>query len=247
MKKRSSWVFKLFLVICFTMAGAAVFVLAAEPGAFFANGPRNKKEMALTFDDGPGNYTAQVLAVLKKYNVKATFFMEGDQVEIRSKIAKMVLDDGHEIGSHSYSHPNFYFYKKDDYRQQLEKEIDKSEKLIQGVTGTRPYMLRMPYGYVRAWVKEVAKEKGYYLINWTFGCDWKKMSADQLVQAYTKNIGSGAIFLMHDGGKFRQPTVDALPKIIEEIQKRGYKIVPIAEMLGLKEDQISKIKSQNDR
>jgi peptidoglycan/xylan/chitin deacetylase (PgdA/CDA1 family) len=91
----------------------------------------------------------------------------------------------------------------------------------------------MPYGYVRAWVKEVAKEKGYVLVNWSFGCDWKKMNAEQLAQAYIKNIGPGAIFLMHDGGKGREPTVEALPKIIEEIQKRGYKIVPVGEMLGL--------------
>jgi len=210
-------------------------VFGAEPGSFFTNGPRNKKELALTFDDGPGNYTPKVLEVLKKYNVKATFFMEGDQVEFRQKIAKMVFDDGHEVYSHSYSHPNFYFYKKDDYRQQLSKEIDKAEKLIQGVTGKKPNVMRMPYGYVRGWVKEVAKEKGYVLVNWTFGCDWKKMTAEQLAAEYIKNIGSGAIFLMHDGGKGRQPTVDALAKIIEEIQKRGYKIVPVGEMLGLKD------------
>ena len=234
MKERSFGACRLFFAVCFALASAAAVVKAAEPGSFFANGPRNKKELAFTFDDGPGNYTAQVLTVLKKYNVKATFFMEGDQVEIRPKIAKMVFDDGHEVFSHSYSHPNFYFYKKDDYRQQLSKEIDKAEKLIIGVTGKKPYVLRMPYGYVRAWVKEVAKEKGYFLVNWTFGCDWKKMNSDQLAQAYIKNIGSGAIFLMHDGGKFRQPTVDALPKIIEEIQKRGFKIIPVAEMLELK-------------
>jgi len=211
----------------------AASAMAAEPGSFFANGPRDKKTMSLTFDDGPGNLTPRVLEVLKKYNVKATFFMEGDQVEFRGKIAKMVFDDGHEVGSHSYSHPNFYFYKKDDYRQQLSKELDKAGKLIEGVSGKRPDILRMPYGYVRGWVKEVAREKGYVLVNWTFGCDWKKMTAEELSQAYIKNIGPGAIFLMHDGGKGRQPTVDALPKIIEEIQKRGYKLVPVGELLGL--------------
>jgi peptidoglycan/xylan/chitin deacetylase (PgdA/CDA1 family) len=160
--------------------------------------------------------------------------MEGDQVEFRKKIAKMVFDAGHEVGGHSYSHPNFYFYKKDDYRQFLSSEIDKAGKLIEGATGKKPHIMRMPYGYSKKdWVKEVAKEKGYVLVNWTFGCDWKKMSGDELAKAYIKNIGSGAIFLMHDGGKGRGPTVEALPKIIEEIQKRGYKLVTIGEMLGL--------------
>ena len=189
------------LAALFAFAAAAA---AAEPGSFFTDGPRDKKEIALTFDDGPGNSTPKVLEVLKKYGVKATFFMEGDQVEFRKKAAKMVFDDGHEVGSHTYSHPNFYSYKKDDYRQQLSKELDKAGKLIEGVTGKRPNVLRMPYGYVKAWVKEVAKEKGYVLVNWTFGCDWKKMTAEQLAGEYIKHIGSGAIFLMHDGGRGRQ-------------------------------------------
>ena len=225
-------------LLYFTVVISTCFVAAvgaAEPGSFFASGPRDTNEVSLTFDDGPGNFTPKILEVLKKYGVKATFFMEGDQVEIRQKIAKMVVDDGHEVFGHSYSHPDFYHYKKDDYRQLLSQEIDKAGKIIEKITGIRPIAMRMPYGYVKKqWVKDVAKEKGYILINWTFGCDWKKMSGDELAAAYIKNIGPGAIFLMHDGGKGRAPTVEALPKIIEEIQKRGYKIVPAGEMLKLK-------------
>lgn len=209
-------------------------VSAADSAVFYSDGPKDKNEVALTFDDGPGLYTEKILDILKRYNIKATFFMEGSQVEFRQAIARKVLTAGHEIGSHLYSHPDFYHYKKPDAKDLFIREIDKSEKILEKVTGKRPKLMRMPNGYVRApWVKEIAKEKNYILVNWTFGCDWKKMTSKQLADIYIKNICPGCIFLMHDGGKNRQSTAEALPLLIEELQKKGYKIVTVSELLGL--------------
>jgi len=208
-------------------------VFAVEVGSFFGEGTHSRKAVSLTFDDGPGPYTERILEVLKRYGIKATFFMEASQVEIRPDKARHVMADGHEIGGHSYSHPDFYHYKKDDKGRFLAKEIDKSNAIFDKVLGKRPAIMRMPYGYVKPWVKQVAKEKGLILINWSFGCDWKKMTKEDLARAYISSIHSGAIFLMHDGGKNRQTTLDALPEIIDALKNRGYEILPAGELLGL--------------
>lgn len=228
-------------LICNIIILACLILLA--PGAFcksdsvfFCQGPTSEKKMALTFDDGPGPSTEKVLNILKEHNIKATFFMEGSQVEMRPDKARKVMEAGHEIGNHTYSHPNYYVYKNDDKEQKLSAELTKAGGLIERATGLRPKIVRMPHGYVREWVKKIAREQNYILINWTFGCDWKKMSGPDLAQCYIKNIHPGAIFLMHDGGKNRQSTVEALPVIIKEIESRGYKIVPAGELLGLKQN-----------
>ena len=209
----------------------------ANDGLFFGQGSAAKKEVALTFDDGPGAMTEEVLDVLKRYNVRATFFMEASQIDIRPAIAKKVLDAGQEIGTHTYSHPNFWVYKKDDKADVLRRELDKAEKSMEKVLKMKPELLRMPYGFVRPWVREVAKEKNYKIISWTFGCDWRKMTKDELVAQYLKHLTPGAIFLMHDGGGKHKKTAEALPEIIEAIQKKGYKIVTVSEMFGFEKPQ----------
>jgi chitin deacetylase len=217
------------LLLCTAVQG----LLADGTSNFYTHGPRDQKVLALTFDDGPGPWTERVLDVLKKYNVKATFFMEGDQVEFRGAIAKKVLEAGHEIGNHTYSHMNFYAYKKDDREKVLAREIQKSGEFIFKATGVKTILLRMPNGFSREWARNAAQKENYALVNWTFGCDWKKMPTEQLSAVYIKNIQPGAIFLMHDGGKNRERTVTALPVIIEEIQKQGYKIVPVGELIKM--------------
>lgn len=222
----------------FCVAGCLIAMIAAGGYAadlcpFFASGPKGSQAVALTFDDGPGPHTEAVLAVLAKYDVKATFFMEGSQVEARGPLAKKVIDAGHEVGSHLYSHPDFYHYKKPDAPQVMERELMKTEGLIEKAGGKKPYLLRMPHGYMKPWSREIAAAKGYTMVNWGFGCDWKKMSGPDLAAMYIKNIKPGAIFLMHDGGRNRQSTVEALPQVIEAIREKGLKVVTVGELLGL--------------
>jgi peptidoglycan/xylan/chitin deacetylase (PgdA/CDA1 family) len=223
------------------MAAVAAAVLcgsgyAAATGTFFTDGPKDKKVIALTFDDGPGPYTERILAILKNNNVRATFFMEGDVVEFRQKIAAEVKADGHEIGSHLYSHPNFYAYEKKhaDYREKLIQEADKTAQLIEKAIGERPRLLRIPNGFSKQWARDAAREKGYILVNWTFGCDWTKGSGADLAASYVKHLQPGAIYLMHDGGKNRSRTMEILTALIAEAKKQGYQIVTVSELLGLK-------------
>lgn len=211
----------------------AVSGSASDQCAFFAAGPKGAQAVSLSFDDGPGPHTEAILSVLANYQVKATFFMEGSQVEARGPLAKKVFDAGHEAGIHLYSHPDFYHYKKNDAPQVMERELVKTEQLVEKSSGKKPRLLRMPHGYMKPWSREIAGAHGYTMVNWTFGCDWKKMSGEELAAAYIKNIKPGAILLMHDGGKYRGTTVEALPRVIEEIRKKGLKIVTVGELLGV--------------
>ncbi len=226
---------------------AGMVLWAADPGCFFSHGPKDKNEIVLTFDDGPGPSTEKILDILKRYQVKATFFMEGSQVAARPQIARKVAEAGHEIGGHSYSHVNFYQSVNGDKEALLTKEIEKTAHLISNITGTPQHLMRMPHGYVRSWVKDVAKKENLVLVNWTFGCDWKKYAPDELARVYIENIKPGAVFLMHDGGGNRKSTVEALPAIIEEIQKRGYKLVTAGEMFGVPRQPASPMKMISDK
>lgn len=230
-------------------------IVKAEERIFYADGPKDKKAVALTFDDGPGVNTQKVIEILKKHNAKATFFMEGSCIETNPASAKLVQAGGYEIGSHLYSHPDFWNYpatpektrasgttdlsddkglrRKPDYRELWNQEADKSEKAFQKLLGFKPKLMRMPHGYVKPWVKEEAKKRGYILINWTCGYDWHKMTSEQMAAEYIKCIKPGAVFLMHDGGKNRQRTLEALEIVITELEKRGYKMVTVSELLSL--------------
>lgn len=204
---------------------------ALKPGDFVTDGPRSEKKVALSFDDGPGPFTPQVLEVLKKYEVHGTFFMNGDQVKMRPQFAKAVKEAGHEIGDHTYSHLNFYTYKATNPIDKLKAQMELSRKVIEETTGVTPVLCRMPYGCMRPWIREVARREGYVLVNWTFGCDWQKMTPEAKRAAYLKAIRPGAIFLMHDGGRNREGTVFALDGLIAELKKRGYEMVTVGELI----------------
>jgi peptidoglycan/xylan/chitin deacetylase (PgdA/CDA1 family) len=214
-------------VFCVQMAGAL------EPGTFVASGPHDKKVVAISFDDGPGGDTDKILALLRQHRARATFFMLGQDAATIPATAKMVAEQGHEVGSHLYSHPNFYAYKKPDFEDFFRREIDRSEKVFTNIFGKKPSLMRIPHGYVRSWVRTIAREHNYVLVNWTFGCDWEKMTQEQLADAYIKHITPGAIFLMHDGGKTRPRTVYALGKLLEALEAKGYSVVPVGEIIDM--------------
>jgi peptidoglycan/xylan/chitin deacetylase (PgdA/CDA1 family) len=221
------------LVVC-----SIVSVFAADAGSrrFYAQGPAAVKALALTFDDGPGPYTERILAVLKQYGITATFFMEGMQAEMRPALAQKVVAAGHEAGNHTYQHINWYAYAKDDKAAMLATELDRAAACIRKATGVEPRLARLPNGYSRTWAVQVAGQKNYTVVNWSFGCDWQKMTVEKTVEAYIHHLQPGAILLMHDGGGNRQRTLEALPRIIEAAQQQGYRIVPVSELLGLSKD-----------
>lgn len=201
---------------------------AYEVGKFYWRGETKEKVIALTFDDGPGPWTPQILDVLKKHNIRATFFMEGSQVERYPEIARQVVQAGHEIGNHTYAH---FDYHKVDPRiapARLEHEIKQTEASLWRVAQVKPVILRMPHGYYnKTWLLPLCKKLGYSLVHWSYGDDWHlKLSEDEMAKGYLAGARPGAVFLFHDGGRKREKTYQALQKVLAELQAQGFRFVP---------------------
>lgn len=190
------------------------------------------KLVTLTFDDGPSKiYTPQVLSVLKKYNVKATFFVCGEQVKYFPQVVKQIYEQGHEIANHSYSHPNL-FKNKNMRGLEMVAQIKKTNELIEKITKIKPVFFRAPYNYAGKETVKAVNDTGLMYVGWTFsGRDWQKPSAQTMVNIFNKDLIPGSIVLLHDGGGNRTNTVAALPAMIEAAQKKGYRFVTLGELL----------------
>lgn len=178
-----------------------------------------KGTVALTFDDGPSvKYTPEILAILQKYNVKATFFMVGRNAKAHPEIVKMVLADGEAIDSHSMTHPMLTKLNN----TQLHYEVAEPSKVIYDITGKKPACLRYPFNDSNARVRAVIRENGMVPVpmGWN-SFDYDRPGVDKIVSGVLKNAHSGQVFLFHDGFDKREETVAALPKIIEGIEKKG--------------------------
>lgn len=155
-----------------------------------------KRAVAITFDDGPAPpFTEQILSILRQYQVPATFFVCGKNVERFPETLRQILADGHLIGNHTYSHPYLVLLS----RAQMEEEIDRTQQAIQSVLGFRPTLFRPPYG-VRWWgLHAVLQQKGLQAVAWSaLGYDWINQAED-IVNATVKDLAPGSIILLHDG------------------------------------------------
>lgn len=192
-----------------------------------ANG---EKVIALTFDDGPWHKnTLQMLEVLKKNNVKATFFWLGQILQEYPEIAKAVVAEGHAIGNHTWSH---------SYRQMNKdksaKEIDDTAALIYKTTGVETLYFRPPGGILTNGVADYAKKKNYAIVKWSNDpMDYRPLPADKLVANVLRKAKSGDIVLMHDGGGNHSATLKAVPQIITKLKQLGYKFVTVPELLEM--------------
>lgn len=174
--------------------------------------------VAITFDDGPSRYTPQILAILKKYHVKATFFMVGEMAKRHPEIVKMVLADGHAIGNHTNSHP--FLTKLNDDR--LVQEIDMPQTIIFGIAGVKPVCLRYPYDAHNQHVNNTIRQQGLTPVGVDLDSrDYKRPGVDKMVASVVGSAKSGSVILFHDGCTKREQTVAALSRVIEGIQKKG--------------------------
>ena len=207
------------------------------------------KLVALTFDDGPDpKYTPQVLSVLERYHVPATFFVIGENgVAGRSLLQRMVAD-GDEIGNHSYTHPNM----AEESATGIKLELNATQRLIEAYTGRSTRLFRAPYfGDAEPTTAGelvpalVAQQQGYTVVGLHADPgDWMKRSAEDIANRSVDAIehpaaGSSAnVLLLHDGGGNRAETVKALPQIIERLEADGYRLVPSSTLAGLKRDDV---------
>ncbi|AEE96471.1 polysaccharide deacetylase family protein [Mahella australiensis] len=189
------------------------------------------KQAALTFDDGPdGRFTPQILDILKKYNVKATFFVIGRNAEKYPEVLKRTSDEGHVIGNHSWDHKDFTKLTDND----LYEEIHKTETLLDRQLGSHSPLIRMPYGAFNDNIVNTIAALGYYNIYWSVDTeDWSGISPPAIKKNIRSELRPSAILLMHSSGQSKaiSNTVKVLPEIIEMLQKDGYKLVTVPELL----------------
>ena len=206
---------------------------ARYPGLFIVHGPRTERKVALTFDDGPDLFiTPQVLTVLRRENVKATFFLVGLRVHDYPGIVRRIAAEGHAIGNHTWDHRELPKLGLDA----LKSEANRTDAEIYRSVGIHPALIRPPYGSVNGPVIETLAHMGYRVVDWNVdSSDWRGLGRLQVEQNVLSNVHNGSIILQHSGGASRKlnGTVEALPDIIRELRARGYQFVTVPELLHL--------------
>jgi peptidoglycan-N-acetylglucosamine deacetylase len=201
-----------------------------------------KKKIAITFDDGPDpRWTPKILDVLKEKNVPATFFVIGVDASQSPEILRREYAEGHEIGNHTYTHPNF----DDITKTQIRWELNLTQRLIESTLGVKSILFRPPFGidHQPEYAEEVAQlpvaqDMGYLIVGQKIDPhDWqqhdgKPIPAQEIVDATLRQADEGNIVLFHDGGGDRSQTVAALPQIIDALRQRGYQFVSVPDLIG---------------
>jgi peptidoglycan/xylan/chitin deacetylase (PgdA/CDA1 family) len=191
--------------------------------ALDTNGPRDRRVVALTFDDGPSEYTPAFLDVLRDKHADGTFFEIGQEMPGREETMRRILSEGDEIGNHTMHHAFFPGYS----------EIAGVSSLVEAYTHFKPCLFRPPGGGVDAAVISTAAGLGMRTITWDVDpSDWTNPGSGAV---YSRVVGAtqpGSIILMHDGGGDRSGTLAALPRIIDTLRGRGYRFATVSELLG---------------
>ncbi len=220
-------------------------------------------KIAITFDDGPDpEWTPKILDVLKDKGVKATFFLIGVEAEKNPGITKRIYAEGHEIGNHTFTHPDISNINK----RYFEVELNLTERFFEGKLGVKPVLFRPPYSIdqepdtadeVRP--LELAQDLGYITVGDKIDPnDWRdnpRRPANEIVEDVLKNlppcapgnVTCGNVLLLHDGGGDRSETLKALPEIIDGIRAKGFQIVPVSDLLGKTRADIMPPISANER
>lgn len=212
----------------------AIYVSMDMKQAVFSKGTREQKVVALSFDDGPHpKYTIEILDILKEYDIKATFFVLGIHAEKYPEIIKRQVEEGHEIGNHSYSHIDMRRATK----KQILEEFKKTQEIIYSVANIRPKVFRPPYGNYNKEVIEIVSSDDIPIVLWTFyqdSKDWSNPGVDSIIETTLSKVQNGDIILFHDYVyKNESHTVEALKTIIPKLIEEGYKFVTISELLNI--------------
>ena len=187
-------------------------------------------KVALTFDDGPGVYTQAILNTLKQYDVKATFFMIGQNAESHPDLVKLVNKEGHVIGNHTYDHQQL---SKFSYEKQMSEIKSTNDVLTNIIPSLNVHWFRPPYGDYNDDTVKVLDNLGMSMVLWNVDPrDWSGRSADEIADSVISNTKDGSIVLMHDGVANSVETAKALPAIIQGLKDKGFQLVTVSELKG---------------
>jgi peptidoglycan/xylan/chitin deacetylase (PgdA/CDA1 family) len=215
--------------------GAAAWAVRGRSSAVFApslwRGPTHRPAIALTFDDGPSESTGALLDLLARYNVSATFFQCGANVDRLPRMARAAFEAGHEIGNHSYSHPMFCFRGAEFMRA----ELDRAQRAIAARSGARPTLLRAPFGVRWPGLRRAQAVLGLTGVMWTvIGYDWN-LAAEAIVRRISGSVSNGAIICLHDGRELRanpdiRNTLRAVGILIPMLLEQGYQFETVSRL-----------------
>lgn len=216
---------------------APVYANASAPAPAVASAPRysynscnvNGPYIAITFDDGPhATLTPQLLDMLKERGIKATFFMVGQCVAEYPGIVRRMVDEGHEVANHSWSHPALTKLGAEGAGRQIEN----TNKAILDACGVKPVLMRPPYGATTPLLNKLYNEKyGLKVILWSVDpLDWKYRNADRVASQIIQGTQPGGIILAHD---IHPSTVAAMPRVFDTLLAKGYKFVTVSELIAM--------------
>lgn len=222
-----------------TVAAVAVGYQSMAPtgqwyGQTFTGLPPGSRQIALTFDDGPNDpHTLRLLEVLAKHGVHATFFLIGRYVQQRPGIVREIVNVGHVVGNHTFTHPLLIFKSQAEIR----RELSQCRSALQDAIGEHSNLFRPPFGGRRPAVLRVARELGLEPVNWNVtGYDWNAPPAEVIERKIVRQIRGGDVILLHDGGHKqmgadRAPTVIATDRLIARYKGKGYELVTVPGMI----------------
>ena len=200
------------------------------------NVPTREKRLALTFDDGPSEWTTAILAHLGAHGARATFFVLGSSIPGRENVLRRIAAEGHELGNHTYSHPEL---AELDGRR-VREELRRTTELIQRTARVRPRLFRPPYAAADRRVALLAASVGLSptVLRSVDPADWSGTSAGEIVATVLEGAGPGEIVCLHDGvspnrsgSPSRQPTVDAVAELVPTLVAQGFELVTVSELL----------------
>ncbi len=226
-----AYVVLIFLWLLITIVGSFTITWNYHLKAYNSNTNIKEKLIAITFDDGPNNkFTQQILELLKTYEAKATFFCTGKQIEQHANIVKRIVNDGHTIGNHSYSHsPFFDFYGK----QKVITEIEKTNHLVESLIGKKMNLFRPPYGITNPSIARAIKKTKHQVIGWNIrSLDTVKNNEQEILNRITKKVSPGSVILLHDS---KEVTVNVLEQLLLFLQQKGYQSITIDALFKIKD------------
>jgi peptidoglycan/xylan/chitin deacetylase (PgdA/CDA1 family) len=195
----------------------------------------DEPKIALTFDDGPRALsTLLILDVLRSFDVPATFFLVGKNIESHIPVARDIARAGHEIGNHTYSHSNLSLLTN----KQIRDEINRTDELLRNIPGVEPRLLRPPFGLFTKRVLDIVERLGYKtVVGDVYPRDPHHPGKKKIVERVLDRTEPGSIIILHDGGNTRNvdrsQTVEALKEIIPQLKSKGFIFVRLAQLLSL--------------
>jgi peptidoglycan/xylan/chitin deacetylase (PgdA/CDA1 family) len=201
-------------------------ILDGELPPVFYGGAKNEKLIALTFDDGPRESTTQrLLEILAEYGAKATFYLQGTQVERFPGLARKIVEQGHEIGNHTFFHSNLITVSDEDLRN----ELIFANRIIEEATGVVPMTFRPPGGKRDERVVRASNDLGMVVAMWTINpIDYTRPSSSNISTLILNQARNGSVVLLHEGV---EPTVQMLPGLLKALRHDGFRFVTVTELI----------------